>query len=931
MKRLNHIIILIIISIVGLAVNFGFFFALRDIENEKMLQDFDFSVKKRITSIERSIESQHLAMVALQNHLTSTQDRDAFKSFTTPFLDRVIGIQALEWIPRVLRNERTAYVSDARRDGYLDYEFKVRNNSGDLVVAPNKSEYYPVYYLEPYEGNEAALGFDLSSTEARLNTLNDAMVSGEFRTTRKINLIQGNSTKTGILTFLPVYNRSAANLDELERQEQIKGFALGVFAVSDLIDDSISYLSDDRIDLYVTDITNAASPEILHYHNSTSEDNTYDEAYFTTPPSGLHDISTLSINNRVWQITSVPTPEYLKAFQSSYSYVFLAVGLLATILLVGYLNVTTTRTITVNNLVETRTRELMLSKQEAEKAKEIAEKANKSKTEFISNVSHELRTPLNGILGLSHTILKNQNDNLSDQQLKGLDMIHRSGMRLLDLINDILDLAKIEAGSMSYHKRPVRIKGLVDHVEHLFKGLMENRISKKQEPLDLFIRTEGFTPEFIQTDRRRLEQILINIIGNAVKFTPSGSITLTIKMVESSIWFEILDTGIGIPEDQLNCIFDKFQQVDGSSSRSYEGTGLGLSLSKSLVELLGGEIAVESDLGKGTNMKFGFLLREVDKKLDIAPYEIHVPKEKYYPYGHNGDQSKVHDNIAKLKHSLNSAKKGDEPLENSTFELTGALRKDEYSIIQNKSVLLCSSNDSTRTQIANCMLDYDVKLTERANATTAFEIITDIHPDIIILEPNLPDMDASAFVNMIQSVYTTIGAGFIIVGGNDNKAFATTDSRISIVNMPLDAEVLLDTVSQTLRYRQVDKSDNRKHLLIADDESVGRELLKMMFEKDYNLSFAENGFEAVQLYFENRPDLVLMDIMMPKLDGIGALEKIIEREPEHVPIIALTAKAMKDDERDLLDKGFNGYISKPFNARTMPEIVKGYLMPAERM
>lgn len=171
----------------------------------------------------------------------------------------------------------------------------------------------------------------------------------------------------------------------------------------------------------------------------------------------------------------------MSEFQTNNALIILVIGILATALLVGYINVTTTRSITIRNLVELRTRELKLSKQEAEKAKELAEKANQSKTDFISNVSHELRTPLNGILGLSHTILKSHNENLSTNQIKGLEMVHRSGMRLLDLINEVLDLAKVEAGTMNYNERPMRIKGILNHVENLFKGLMESRVVKKNK------------------------------------------------------------------------------------------------------------------------------------------------------------------------------------------------------------------------------------------------------------------------------------------------------------------------------------------------------------------------------------------------------------------------------------------------------------------
>ncbi len=284
MKNTKHIITLIIISIVGLLINWGLFSILNTAEESRLTRFFEFGVNQRLSAIERSVETQQLTMLALQNHERSISSRSDFKAFTKPFLDRVIGIQALEWVPRIRGDEREKYVNSAREDGITDFEINVRDSARNLVPAPQKAEYYPVYFLEPLEGNEAAMGFDLSSNEERLNALNESILSGEVGTTGRITLVQGELSQSGFLTLYPVYNKPLEELSELERQEEIKGFALGVFVVQDLIEESVALFDNDRIDIYVSDITEPNQPEPLYYHNSIGTDEAFNDRYFIDSP-----------------------------------------------------------------------------------------------------------------------------------------------------------------------------------------------------------------------------------------------------------------------------------------------------------------------------------------------------------------------------------------------------------------------------------------------------------------------------------------------------------------------------------------------------------------------------------------------------------------------------------------------------------------------
>ncbi len=259
------------------------------LNNDKDIQvenDFYYEAEKLLSSVEKSVETQMLTMLAMQNFLNTETTRADFNEFTTPFLENVIGIQALEWIPRITSGTKQKYI-DLAKIWRNDYLIKEKNENGEFVEVIDKDEYFPVYFVEPLKGNEAAVGFDLSSNETRNKSLDKARETGKIVTTSKIELVQETGSQSGFLVFLPVY------------EGDLVGFALGVFRVGDLVDESVKYYKNIDIDIYVSDITDGV--ENLHYYSFSEQDH-YNENYFADTNNVLSKEYSLLIGDRTWKL-----------------------------------------------------------------------------------------------------------------------------------------------------------------------------------------------------------------------------------------------------------------------------------------------------------------------------------------------------------------------------------------------------------------------------------------------------------------------------------------------------------------------------------------------------------------------------------------------------------------------------------------------------
>ncbi|MBN2636637.1 MAG: response regulator [Prolixibacteraceae bacterium] len=685
------------------------------------------------------------------------------------------------------------------------------------------------------------------------------------------------------------------------------------------------------------------------------------------------------------------------------------------------------------------------------KAKEL-ELASQYKSEFLANMSHELRTPLNSMLILSKLLGNNKNNNLTDDQLKSISIIYNSGKDLLELINEILDLSKIEAGKMNFDFSDVLSDEIIEEININFTPVAENK------NLSLDINKADNFPELIYTDRQRLMQVIKNLLSNAFKFTSKGGIKVEFGIPEKEVNFAnsklnnkntcfiaVEDTGVGIPQDKVDAIFEAFQQADGSISRKFGGTGLGLSISKQIIQVFGGEMIVTSTEGVGSvftvylpldkklvgqdlpkhasedeetedaegetaDVKQEKIAKqvEVDEKSSIAdlPYFVdddrdsslnkeviliihgekgkakslikscHTKKfsaiaasnipdalvlaEKFTPQAiiisaelnDFKEMSKLKDNKLTARVPLHVVSR----IEDFMFEdihelqtpeseglLAGAKNIENKMGKEFRQVLVVEDDIVTRFSIQKLFENKNIIIHEAKTAGEAFEMISSQLFDCIILDLGLPDFSGVELLDKLKA--NKIPIPYVII--NTAKELSAKELRklqqysesIVIKGVKSDERLtdevtlFLHQVSNTLpKKNQLAAIENtgfkgKKVLVVDDDIRNVFAMAQILEERDIEIMEAENGEVAIEVLKNNADiDLVLMDVMMPVMNGYEAMKIIRKTEGiDTIPIIVLTAKAMKEDYQKAIDFGANDFISKPVDVDKLISLLKIWL------
>ncbi|MFO0904385.1 MAG: response regulator [Pirellulales bacterium] len=530
-------------------------------------------------------------------------------------------------------------------------------------------------------------------------------------------------------------------------------------------------------------------------------------------------------------------------------------------------------------------------RRDLEQARSAADQANCAKGAFLANMSHEIRTPMNAIMGMTELVLGSP---LNREQREYLSVVHESCESLLSLINDILDFSKIDAGKITLQQEPFDVQELLANTVKAFS------LRAHQQRLELLQQVDADAPRWVVGDPLRLRQVLVNLIGNALKFTEQGEVEVALRCCERSsqrviLCFAVRDTGIGVPADKQRAIFEMFEQADNSITRRFGGTGLGLAICSRLVELMGGELTVDSQVGEGSTFSFQAAFALAEGRAEDA--------------------------------------------EGSRVSLAS---------LRGRRVLVIDDNATNRRILEDTLSQWGLPTETAAGAREGLAklraaFVNHVPFEIVITDEQMPEIDGFMFAQLVQDEPRFARVALLMLtssGAPDDMSRYAALGISSYLAKPIKRSELLSAIAQALGAEERrastksstpgDSASTPPHagcrILLAEDSVVNQKLAVAMLGKmGCHITVAPNGKEAVARFVPGRFDLVLMDVQMPEMDGFEATRQIRAREAESadpaVPIIAMTAHALQEDRDRCLAAGMTSYLAKPIRSHELQRVL----------